>query len=285
MPNGQKLDPYRNIVVISDTHAGCQLSLCPDEVKLDGGGEYKANRLQIMLRSYWDEFWGEVVPNWVCGQPFVVVHNGDAVDGTPHGSISQISGNRATQSEIALQMLRPVFQQCEGRYYHIRGTESHVGKSAESEEGVASSLGAVPDSNGNRARYELWLRCGDEPGGLVHFNHHVGTCSRQAYESSAVMAELTEAFAEAARWGQEPPSCVVRSHRHRNIEIRIPTRHGTSLAVVTPAWQCKTPFAFKVAGARQSQPQIGGIIIQRAGSDGCYVRSKVWPIERSPVAN
>lgn len=284
MPQKTKRDPFENIVVISDMHAGCQLALCPGSVTLDGGGVYRPNKLQKILHSWWQEFWGEVVPCWVGGAPFVVVNNGDVVDGAPHGSISQITQNRAIQNSIAMDLLRPVVQQCEGRYYHIRGTEAHVAKSAEAEEELARDLGAIHNAEGNHARYELWARLGRD-GGLVHFTHHIGTASRQSYESSAVMAELTEAYAESARWGKEPPACIVRSHRHRAIEIRVPTWSGNGMALVTPAWQLKTPFAYKVAGARQSQPQIGGIIIQRVTPDGCYVRSKVWSPERTAVCN
>lgn len=281
----KRVDPYRNVVVISDLHSGCQLALCPDEVKLDSGGIYRANKIQKALKAMWDEFWGEVVPSWTKGEPFVVIFNGDAVDGAPHGSISQISPNRDVQNKIAYDLLNPVVMACDGRYFHTRGTGAHVGQSAESEEQLARMLCAKPDREGNHARYDLWLRCGPKPGGLIHALHHVGTTSRAAYESSAVHAELTEAFCEAARWGQEPPDAIVRSHRHRNIEIRVPTSRGNGLAVVSPAWQGKTPYAWKIAGARQSNPQFGGLIIQRVEPDGLYCRSKVWSIARSELVN
>jgi hypothetical protein len=42
----------------------------------------------------------------------------------------------------------------------------------------------------------------------------------------------------------------------------------------------KTPFAWKVPGARISEPQFGGIVI-RQGDEEHYYRRKVWSVDRS----
>lgn len=269
-----------NIAVISDGHAGSQLALCPPRrFKLDGGGYYEPSPVQRLLHRYWKEYW-EWVKNASSGEPFAVVNNGDALDGIPHDSKGAISYNFADQEEIAYQLLSPIVEMCQGRYYHIRGTEAHVGKSAENEEKLARRLGAIPDGNGNFARNELWLSFGrGNTRRLAHFLHHVGTASRTAYETSAVMAELSELFTESGRWGDIVPDVVVRSHRHRNIAVRIPTRHGYGIAFTTPAWQLKTPFAYKVAGARTTTPQIGGSFI-RVGDEDIFDRHRVWNIPR-----
>jgi hypothetical protein len=57
---------------------------------------------------------------------------------------------------------------------------------------------------------------------------------------------------------------------------------GDAMAVVTPAWQMKTPFTWKIPGARQSQPQFGGIVI-RQGDEELHIRKKVWRLERPEV--
>jgi hypothetical protein len=170
---------------------------------------------------------------------------------------------------------------CEGRYYHIRGTEAHVGKSGQEEERLAKRLGAIPNEEGQRARYELWLQVG--PSGLVHISHHIGTAGSLSYESSALMRELSEAYVEAGRWGNVPPSVVIRSHRHRNAEIRIQTSHGFATVATTAAWQLKTPFTFKIAGARQAQPQIGATLVKYSPEDGLFTRHKVWNLSRPKV--
>lgn len=266
-----------NIIVISDTHCGCKLGLCPpDGIELDDGGKYLPSRLQFKVWDWWEEFWNDWVPRVTKGEPFAVVHNGDAIDGVHHNSTTQISHNLEDQIELAYKILKPVVEKCEGRYYHIRGTEAHVAKSGREEERLAKMLGAIRNVDHQYARWELWL---DIHGKLVHFLHHIGTTSSSAHESSAINAEIAASFNEAARWNEKKPSVIVRSHRHRSAEVRIPTKEGYCTAVVTPAWQLKTPFTYKIAGARLAPPQIGGILI-RHGDEGVFTKTFVKNIER-----
>lgn len=272
--------PIHNVVVVSDTHCGCQLALCPPTVQLDEGGTYNHSKLQSKLWSMWEEFWHETVPIYTHGEPYAVVHNGDVVDGVHHNSTTQISHNMKDQCAIAVEVMKPIVELCEGRYYHIRGTQAHVGKSAQTEDGLAKALGAIPDEH-QYARNDLWLQVG---GGLIHLLHHIGSTGSLAYETTAVMKELTESFVEAARWERRPPDMIVRSHRHRYVELAIPTRNGKARAVVTPAWQGKTPFVWQIPGARLTTPMFGGIVIRWAEeSQTLFVREKVWTVSPSAV--
>jgi hypothetical protein len=250
----------RTLVVVSDLHAGSRLGLAPAQIKLDDGGYYVPSKEQQVLKSWWDEFWTEFVPRETKGEPYEVVCNGDAVEGVPHGSVAHVSAIMDEHCHAAVDLLRPVVaaSQCSG-YWHIRGTEAHVGKSAELEERVARELNAKKSKTGQHARWELWKKLGPH---LIHFLHHVGTTGSAAHEASAVNAELTALLTESARWGERAPDALVRSHRHRAIEVRVPGPKGWRFACVTPAWQLRTPFAFKVPGARVSSPQIGGVIIR-----------------------
>lgn len=271
----------RNLVIISDTHCGCRLGLCPGKgVAIDEDGFYAPSRLQKVVWSWWEEFWGEFIPKATKGEPFDLLHNGDGVDGAPHHAITGISQNPSDQLNIALACLREPVRQCfdsGGKYYHIRGTEAHVGKSGSQEEELAKQLGAVKNSAGQHARYEIWYKMGKH---LVHCLHHIGTTSSAAHESSAVNAELSALFTESARWGERRPSVIVRSHRHRAIEIRLPTESGFVTSCVTPAWQLKTPFAFKIAGARLAPPQIGGVLIRLDSDGNPYTQMFVRSIKR-----
>ena len=273
----------RNIIVVSDTHCGCRLGLCPPHgASLDDGGGYKPSRLQAVVWSWWREFWDEWVPHATHGEPFCVVMNGDMVEGVHHGSTSQISNNLEDQAAIAYEVFSPIVELCGGRFYMIRGTGAHVGQQAVDEERLAKRLGAIPNEDGQYSRYELWKHFGDagDPK-LAHFNHHIGTTSSSAHEVSAVNAELSAAFVEAGRWGNKPPDVICRSHRHRQSEIRIPSQHGVAIAFVTAAWQLKGQFAYKVAGARQTTPQIGGSLIRQSDDEELYTRHFVRDIGRS----
>lgn len=267
------IEPVRNLVVISDTHCGCRLALCPPgRQRLDSGGFYAPSEFQLKLWAWWREFWDEWVPKATHGERYDLVHNGDVIDGSHHNSTSQISHNIEDQQRIAEAVLAPEIAKCRaigGTYYHIRGTEAHVGQSGEFEERLARTLGAKPNSTGQYARYRLRKRVG---GALCHIMHHVGTTSSAAHESSAVNAELTAEFTEAARWGREIPDYVIRSHRHRSIAVDLDTYKGYAAGIVTPAWQGLTPFAYRVPGARISEPQIGGILIRQGDEEHHYRR-------------
>src|SRR6478752_10617116 len=139
-----------SLIVISDTHCGCKLSLHPSSPSpLDDGGSYLPSAFQRKVWSLWEEFWGEWVPLVTRGEPYDVCFNGDAIDGVHHRSTTQVSHNLLDQQTIAEMCLRPVAEACQdsgGTYYHIRGTEAHVGSSGVQEERLAKALGAKPNS-------------------------------------------------------------------------------------------------------------------------------------------
>jgi hypothetical protein len=224
----------------------------------------------------WRHFWETFVPLSTKGEPYAVAINGDIVDGVHHGSTTQWSWNLTDQCRVAQRILEPVVKKCEGRFYVIRGTEAHVGKSAQEEERLAKELGAIPNKQGQHARYELWKLVGPR---LVHLLHHLGTTGSQAYEATAIHKELVESFVEAGRWKRRLPDVIVRSHRHRYIETVIATANGRGFGCVTPAWQLKTGYVFRMAGGRLSEPQIGGLVV-RFHKDELFVRPWVQSLER-----
>lgn len=272
----------RNIVVVSDIHGGCRLAVCPKSVKLDDGGTYHPSRYQKELLRHWIKFWTEYVPTATKNEPYVVIVNGDAIDGVHHGATTQISQNINDQLEVAYQLLAPQLdaKKCKAMYM-IRGTEVHVGKSGKDEEVLAQRIGATPNADGQASRYEIWARYGSQQQFLLHATHHVGTTSSASYESTAVYKELIEAYNESGRWGDTPPDIIVRSHRHRNFSIKVPSEKGNAIVVCTPGWQLKTPFVYRLASGRASTPQIGGCVI-REGADGMpYDMSYVVRMPRS----
>ena len=270
-----------NAIVVSDLHCGCQMGLYPGNAKLrrDAGGMYLPSPLQGKVWGYWNTFWNQWVPDVTKGEPYCVIVNGDSTDGRHHGATHQITHNLAHQARIARAILQPIVEKCEGRFYMVRGTEAHVGPSGENEEELAESLGAIPNEDGNYARFELWKEIG---AGLIHVMHHIGCTGSSAYEATAVHKELTESFTEAGRWGERAPDIIVRSHRHRFMKTEFATHNTRAIAVVTPGWQAKTPFVWKIAGGRLSPPQFGGILI-RHGDKELFTNSFVKSIKRGRV--
>ncbi len=262
------MEPIYIIIILSDLHCGCQFGLCPNTVKFDGGGHYESSTFQKKVWQRWGYFHEEWVPKVTKGEPYVLVLNGDVLDGVHHGAKTQITQNLSDQSDIAELILRPIIEKekCV-KYYHLRGTEAHSGKSGEEEERLAKLLGAVPDEYGNYARWEMWFRLKTA---LVHFSHAIGVTSSSAYESTAVYKEMVEAFNEAGRWRDEPPDVVVRSHRHRQFETRIATKKGYGISLVTPGWQLKmldlkTPLPTADGWTTMGDVKHGDILFDETG--------------------
>ena len=91
-----------NLIIVSDTHCGCKLGLCPPyPMPLDDGGTYTISKVQRKLWAWWQEFWDDWVPRVTKGEPYAVVTNGDTLDGVHHGSTTQISHNLGDQANIA----------------------------------------------------------------------------------------------------------------------------------------------------------------------------------------
>lgn len=257
----------RNIVCISDTHFGSSLALSC-RYRLDDGGYFEPSPMQNKLLAMWKEFWGWAYKH-LGGEKFVLVHNGDITDGRHHLTTTLSSQNLNDQARLAVMMLEPHVKKANA-YYQIRGTEAHAGQSAASEEAIAETLGAVPDvTTGQHARWEMSIEMGAE---LIHLAHHIGVTSSASYESSGPMREIVAAFVEAGQWSMKPPTMLIRSHRHRYIEVKIPNGR----IVVTPGWQAKTPFVFKID--RMRAPMFGGLLI-RQGKEGVHIREKLFTIK------
>ena len=108
-----------NVVVISDLHAGCQFGLCTSKkFRLDGGGYYEPSTNQKKVYKWWREFWEQWIPIVTKNEPFILVINGDALDGRHHNATTQISQNITDQINLAEILLKPVVGKS-AKYYHL----------------------------------------------------------------------------------------------------------------------------------------------------------------------
>ena len=144
------------------------------------------------------------------------------------------------------------------------------------EETLAQELGAVPNRIGQYARYRLVKRVGPR---LVQCMHHVGTTGSAHAESTGIHREVMEAVLQAGLWHTAPPDVLLRGHRHRHVQTSVPSANGSVYGVVLPGWQANTPFAYRIAGARQSEPQFGGVMVRWSEKrKELFVREKVWSL-------
>lgn len=266
----------RQIIVIGDTHCNSTLGLClPDGHRLDDGGRYMPSPFQIKLWELWRNLCGDWIPRVTKGEPWDLVLNGDAIDGDHHKTPTIISRNLQDQYRVAKETLSGIVQDCRdsgGRYYHVRGTEAHVGPSAQEEERLAEALGAEPDKTGNHSRWRLRRMLGDH---LVTFRHHIGGGASQAYEGTALTKTQVNQMTDAGRWGRRVAQVDVRSHRHRYAKWEKDGAQGHYITIVTPGWQGLTPFSHRMSDPQE--PEFGAVLV-RHGDEEIYSRSKVYSI-------
>lgn len=260
MPKPKNINKVRNIVVIGDTHCGSQAALMPPGFALADGQEVKQSRRQKELWGWWLEFW-EFVARVTNGEPYILVHNGDQIDGAHHGCVQLVTNNVGQQRKMAEQLLKPQVAKA-AAFYAIAGTAAHAGQSNSDEETVAEHLGSVPDADGRFCRQDLWIEMGKD---LIQFAHHIGTTSSQAYKSSPAMRLMASMYGAAGEWGFRPPTIMIRSHAHDYVEVKRPNCR----VIVCPAWQLKSDWAWGKDTA--SLPIIGGLVIKQ-GEEGVHVR-------------
>jgi len=265
-----------NLVVVGDTHIGDQLALCPDVVRRRHGGTYRPSRFQKYIKSKWEQFWYEWVPKVTRGDEYALLFNGDMVEGRHHGAFHPITLDNSEQLDMAEEVLAPVVETAKGGLYYVSGTPAHAGEAGENEEILAKRLGAIQDEHGNYSRFELFIRVGKA---LCHASHHIGTTGSMAYETTALTKEFNEFNAESARWRRPFADILIRSHRHRHSEVRIPTANGYGTIFVTSAWQLKTPWLFRTPGGRVATPMIGGSLI-RQGDEEFFTRHMTGETDR-----
>lgn len=260
------------VLFLGDTHIGDDGGLCPPTGFVrDSGAVVTQNRGQRVTWEHWEEA-REWVRQVLKGRPFDAVLGGDLVDGMHHNSTTEMSDNINDQERAAVSILAKMLEGSDRRFAY-RGTDAHVGPAGQSDERIARALDCTPDEDGRFARYDLWYRMGHKDGPLVHGLHHIGTVGTQAYESTALMKEYTESCIEAARMGVQPPDVIVRHHRHRGLDVKIPTKRGQALVFTVQGWQLKSSsFTWRATGVRQAVPQLGLTLLLFNDEAGAYTR-------------
>lgn len=241
--------------VVSDLHCGSTLGLIqPQGVQLDDGGWYHPSTPQMALWGCWEEYWAEVKSKLKAGDRLFVAINGDLVDGDHHQTTQIVSRNMAaTQHEIAMAVLGPAMALDPKRFVVIRGTEAHVGKSAQFEERIAKDLGAV--ANPKLGTYSQWHFQALSEGVLMDFAHHGSVGKLPHTRSNPAKTLAVKMIYSAAKHKQRCPDVAYRSHAHQEAD----TRDEFSVRVIqTRGWQLSTAFVERIAAG--SLPEIGGII-------------------------
>ncbi len=257
------------IAVVSDLHAGSMLAPCPlDGVRLDDGGNYMPSKAQRWLWWCWGDYWRTVeeVRVQVGADRLYVVINGDAVEGSHHGTTQILSGNLEAQSYVLDKMLEIPEALNPDKWFVVRGTETHVGPSGSHEEAMARRLGAVQDPDTHT--WSWWRLRMEVEGVRLDFQHHGRQGTRPWTRGSAIAQLAYHVWASHTEAGYPAPHLAFRSHFHRygHSGDQCPTT-----LIQTPAWQLKTAHVHKKHA--EEIADVGGMIVVLR--DGNFTTQKV----------
>lgn len=223
---------------------------------MDDGGTYLPSKAQSWLWDNWTSFWGDVAGLVKRHRAALwCVYNGDLFDGgAHHGTTQTITDHPEPDAYIAERVFGVPKALGPERSFIVRGTESHVGPSASSEEAFARSIRA--EKNPETGRWSWWELLLDPHGLHVHFTHHGRFGYRPWTKGSAVSALAAQIVLDHAESGDRPPDLAIRSHCHKAADSG--DMHRTRV-IQTPAWQLKTGYAYKKAA--ESLADIGGVMV------------------------
>lgn len=241
------------LAITSDQHTNSTIGLCPSEgVRLDEGGEYKPSKAQLWQWDRWLEFWATVRRlRDTHKAKLVCVYNGDAVDGDHHNTSQIVTRNQESQAYIAVRVFSIPRDLKPDASYMVRGTVSHVGEGAASEEALAKHLKC---ERTDAEAWSAWHWRLDVHGRLFDFQHHTSVGGLPWTAPGAIARLAFRHRIEHLERGLPPADFLFRSHLHRHHDSY--EAHKTR-AIVTPAWQLKTAYAHKVAP--DSIADIGGV--------------------------
>lgn len=272
------------IAIVSDTHCGSTVALCPPSIALDDGGAYQASRPQLWLWESWLAFWNRVAElRRVYGADLFTVFNGDVTDGDHHGTTQILSGNPTAQAAVVNAVMEVVLDQRPTQMFFVRGTEAHVGKSAAFEERIALGLqkdGRPVCGDPVTGTASWWHLRMEVQGVRLDFAHHGRYGQRPWTRGNVVLNYAAEIFydhaaEDAYRADGETsyPHLAFRSHQHRYFDTA--GAHPTRL-IQTPAWQLATAYIHRINPGAIAH--VGGIIVTI--DDG---RATVEPILFRPL--
>lgn len=252
------------VAALGDIHAGSTIAVCaPEGFALDDGGRQMPNRLQTWLYGKWVEAWQAYERLLDTHKPDTqtLILNGDLVDGIHHRS-PQVAPLVGQHFRMAHELLkRGPLRFGIDAIHVIRGTESHVGRSGELEEGIARRLRAEGEptvEDPDTGQVSSFWRVINIEGVLLDVRHH-GRQGRRAHTRGPYERWYAQDIELEYRLdGERPPDIALRSHLHKFGDSGKRHRWKTRL-INLPCWQAMTAYAHKVA--IESLADIGMVIL------------------------
>lgn len=240
----------KQLVVFSDLHSGSRRSLMPPEYTLFEEGKLeqtvKANKQQLWLYDCWCKGWEKVIEH-VGGDPWAWACVGDCIEGV-HRRQGELISNDVTDHQIIFDQLTRPYAELATRRFMTRGTEIHVGTTAEMKLAEKLNCERHPDT-GQFAADRWMLRVN---GFNVLLRHHMSTTSRDYLRGSALTIEYGNEVVAAQNRKQPVPDGCVFAHRHGYDYWD----GGTTFAMVCGPWQQTTRYGHTKWSPMIPQPTL-----------------------------
>lgn len=186
------------------------------------------------------------MPKLVNGDPFVLLVNGDVIEGIHHGTRQVISSDVTDHVTAAVDALRPLAEAAATTHLTL-GTECHT-QSTEAAIGKALKASKCAET-GKHAHSRIVFSI---KGCVLSATHHCSATSRPWLESGEYCRALHGERSECLRAGWPVPDLCVRAHRHRAGYF---TDYQSGM-VVTGAWQGLTRHGHKAVPGAVCEPSI-----------------------------
>lgn len=248
------------VVAVSDLHAGSTVAVAPPEgVELDDGGREMPNRVQSWLYERWTDAWdryGKLLKQYK-PKTRTLMLLGDMVDGIHHGTpqVSPLVGQHFRTAHTLLKRGPLRFKL--DAVHMVRGTESHVGRSGELEEGIARTFRAeglpmVEDPTTGQVS-SFWRKV--EIDGVQFDLRHHGRRGQRAHTRGPYDRWYAQDIELEHRLdGERPPDIALRGHLHTFGDSGKNHRWTTRL-IQLPCWQMLTAYGHRIT--IESMPDIG----------------------------
>ncbi len=239
------------VVAVGDEHCGHPFALCHPDPWTDCNQQvHTSNTLQEQIWRHWESCWRRV-GELRRGARLIIVHMGDCVEGSHHGTTQLDTARRIEQEAIAIRCWREALELCRFRQGHdhllgVVGSLDHVGPAGESDERLLRTLlhGDVDDGrltherlrfSVNGVTFEAWHR-GPRPG------------SRDWTRPNALAASMRSYMYRNLRRGAAPVRYYLWGHYHQWTTASLQDDDGQIMSegMICPAQKLKDEFVYTI---------------------------------------